>query len=163
MRKFSLLYDKYESPVGVLYLTFSGKYLTAVSFSKPADIAYKKGGVPKSFLKEMASYFNGTNSEFTPEIKFLSGTDFERKVWDCLKRIPYGETRTYGWVAEKAGNPAATRAVGRALSKNPVAIVLPCHRVIESDGSTGGYSSGVNIKIRLLELEYYSNMKHDMD
>ena len=163
MRKFSLLYDKYESPVGVLYLTFSGKYLTAVSFSKPADIAYKKGGVPKSFLKEMASYFNGTNSEFTPEIKFLSGTDFERKVWDCLKRIPYGETRTYGWVAEKAGNPAATRAVGRALSKNPVAIVLPCHRVIESDGSTGGYSSGVNIKIRLLELEYYSNMKHDKD
>jgi len=163
MRKFSLLYDKYESPVGVLYLTFSGKYLTAVSFSKPADIAYKKGGVPKSFLKEMASYFNGTNSEFTPEIKFMSGTDFERKVWDCLKRIPYGETRTYGWVAEKAGNPAATRAVGRALSKNPVAIVLPCHRVIESDGSTGGYSSGVNIKIRLLELEYYSNMKHDKD
>ena len=161
MRKFSLLYDKYESPVVVLYLTFSGKYLTAVSFSKPADIAYKKGGVPKSFLKEMASYFNGTNSEFTPEIKFLSGTDFERKVWDCLKRIPYGETRTYGWVAEKAGNPAATRAVGRALSKNPVAIVLPCHRVIESDGSTGGYSSGVNIKIRLLELEYYSNMKHN--
>ena len=163
MRKTSLFYDKFESPIGVLYLTFSGKYLAAVSFSKPADTAYKKGGAPKRFLKEMASYFDGKNSEFTPEIKFMTGTDFERKVWNCLRKIPYGETRTYGWVAGKAGNPAATRAVGRALSKNPIAIVLPCHRVIESDGSTGGYSSGVNKKIRLLELEYYSRMNTGKD
>ena len=159
MRKTSLLYDKYESPVGVLYLTFSGKHLVAVSFSKPADMAYMKGSAPDSLIRELTAYFNGLNSEFSSEMKFLSGTDFEKKVWSCLKKIPYGETRTYGWVAGEVGNPAATRAVGRALSKNPLPIVLPCHRVIESDGSTGGYSSGVNIKRRLLELEYYSRMK----
>jgi O-6-methylguanine DNA methyltransferase len=88
----------------------------------------------------------------------LIGTEFERKVWAALNEIPFGETRTYKWIAEKIGNPAAVRAVGRALSKNPIPIVIPCHRVIESDGSIGGYSSGVNIKKRLLELEYYSKM-----
>lgn len=139
-------------------MSFVGKRLAALSFKKPTDIAYKRGCAPGDFLKEMTSYFNGTNTAFSPPITLLTGTDFEKKVWNCLKDIPYGETRTYRWVAEKVGHPTATRAVGQALSKNPIAIVLPCHRVIESDGSTGGYSSGVKKKIRLLELEYYSRL-----
>jgi methylated-DNA-[protein]-cysteine S-methyltransferase len=158
MKKLSLLYDIFVSPVGTLFLIFSGSSLAVLSFEKPHDIAYKKGAAPESFIKELKSYFQGSNTGFSQEITLLTGTDFEKKVWLSLKEIPYGETRTYKWIAEKAGNPSATRAAGRALSKNPIPIVLPCHRVIESDGSIGGYSSGVSIKIRLLELEHYSKM-----
>jgi len=158
MNKPSLFYDLFESTVGTLFLIFSGRLLAGVSFEKPSDIAFKKGAAPGSFIKELASYFQSSNAGFSQQIKFVTGTDFERKVWLSLRDIPYGETRTYKWIAEKAGNPSATRAAGRALSKNPTPIVLPCHRVIESDGSVGGYSSGINIKIRLLELEYYSKM-----
>lgn len=158
MKKLSLFYDVFESPVGTLFFIFSGRSLVKVSFERPSDIAFKKGAAPTSFIKELDSYFQGSNAGFSQQINFLTGTDFERKVWTSLKDIPYGETSTYKWIAEKAGNPSATRAAGRALSKNPVPIVLPCHRVIESDGSLGGYSSGTNIKIRLLELEYYSKI-----
>lgn len=86
------------------------------------------------------------------------GTEFEQRVWSALSGIPFGETRTYKWIAEKIGNPGAVRAVGRALSKNPLPIIIPCHRVIESDGSLGGYSSGTHRKRRLLEMEYYGKM-----
>ena len=159
----SLFYDLFESPVGTLFLIFSGRLLVKISFEKPSDIAFKKGSAQGSFIRELESYFQGSNAGFSQHIRFLTGTDFERKVWTSLKDIPYGETRTYKWIAEKAGNTSATRAAGRALSKNPVPIVLPCHRVIESDGSVGGYSSGTNIKIRLLELEYYSKMSKKPD
>lgn len=156
MSKSSVFYDIFESPVGSLYLIFSGKSLTDISFKKPHQTAFKKGSAPKSFTKELKDYFQGVDRGFSQEIKFLKGTDFEKKIWSCIKDIPFGETRTYKWIAEKIGNPSATRAVGQALSRNPILIVLPCHRIIESNGSTGGYSSGVNIKIRLLEMEYYT-------
>jgi O-6-methylguanine DNA methyltransferase len=153
-----IIYDIFYSPLGSLFLIFSKDLLAGISFRKPSGIFFKKGAAPENFIKELASYFQGSNSDFSQEINLLSGTEFERKVWAALNEIPFGETRTYKWIAEKIGNPAAVRAVGRALSKNPIPIVIPCHRVIESDGSIGGYSSGVNIKKRLLELEYYSKM-----
>jgi methylated-DNA-[protein]-cysteine S-methyltransferase len=142
----------------MLYLIFSGNLLSGISFRKPSGVPFKKGSAPEGFIKELTSYFNGSVSDFSQKIKLLAGTDFEKKVWTALKEIPFGETRTYKWVAEKTGSPAATRAVGRALSKNPVPIVIPCHRVIESDGAIGGYSSGVNKKRRLLDMEYYAKM-----
>jgi len=151
-------YDIFDSPLGPLYIEFSGKFLTGISFNKPSDITFKKTAAPERFKKELVSYFEGTGTAFEQEVKFLIGTDFEKKVWNALREIPFGETRTYKWVAEKAGNPSAVRAAGRALSKNPVPIVIPCHRVIESDGSIGGYSSGVAIKRRLLDMEYYSKL-----
>jgi methylated-DNA-[protein]-cysteine S-methyltransferase len=156
MSKPSVFYDIFESPVGSIYLIFSGKSLAGISFKKPLQIAFKKGATAKSFIKELEDYFQGVDNGFSQKIKFLKGTDFEKKVWSCLKNIPFGETRTYKWIAEKIGSPLATRAVGQALSRNPIPIVLPCHRIIESDGSVGGYSSGISIKRRLLELEYYS-------
>jgi len=122
-------------------------------------IPLRKGSAPESFIEELSSYFSGTDCVFKQEIRFLTGTAFEKNVWSVLPDIPFGETRSYKWVAEKTGNPAAVRAVGRALSKNPVPIVIPCHRVIESDGSIGGYSSGVEVKRRLLEMEYYAKLK----
>ena len=152
----SLCYDIYDSPLGLLYLEFSGRFLTGLSFKKPPGIPYKESAAPESFKKELVMFFDGTCTGFKQEIKFLTGTDFEKRVWHSLKEIPFGETRTYKWVAERTGNPAAVRAVGRALSKNPVPVVIPCHRVIESDGSIGGFSAGVDIKRRLLDMEYYS-------
>jgi methylated-DNA-[protein]-cysteine S-methyltransferase len=153
-----LYYDIFDSPLGPLYLEFSVKFLIGISFEKPSDIPFKESAAPENFKKELVSFFDGTGTGFNQEIKFLIGTDFEKKVWNALKEIPFGETRTYKWVAEKIGNPSAVRAVGRALSKNPVPIVVPCHRVIESDGSIGGYSLGVDIKRRLLDMEYYSKI-----
>ncbi len=158
MNKSHVSYDVFECPLGKLYLVFSGKFLSGIAFRKPSGIPFKKGSAPENFVKELTSYFQGSVSDFSQKIELLAGTDFEKKVWTALKDIPFGETRTYKWVAEKTGSPAATRAVGRALSKNPVPIVVPCHRVIESDGAIGGYSSGVDKKRRLLDMEYYAKM-----
>lgn len=159
MDKSQLVYDIFSSPLGSLYIVFSGKFLVAISFRKPADMPFKKDAAPAGFIRELTSYFERSTAGFTSQkIKFLTGTDFERQVWAVLNEIPFGETRTYKWVAEKIGNPSAARAVGRALSKNPIPVVVPCHRVIESDGSIGGYSSGINIKRRLLDMEYYAKM-----
>ena len=155
------VYDIYRCPLGNLYLIFSGKSLVGVSFMKPPDVPYNKGAADAAFIKELDSYFHGAGRDgFSQSIKFLIGTDFEKQVWSVLREISCGETRTYKWVAEKLGNPSATRAVGRALSKNPIPIIVPCHRVIESDGSLGGYSSGTDIKRRLLEIEYYSKSRN---
>ncbi len=148
-------YDTFDSPIGTLYLIFSGKHLAEISFEKPG---HKRGSAPESFRKELKGYFEGSIKEFKQPFVFLEGTDFEKKVWFALKEIPYGETRAYKWLAERVGNPKANRAVGQALGRNPIPIVFPCHRVIESDGSIGGYSSGVDIKRRLLEIEYYNVM-----
>jgi len=161
--KLPVVYDIFDSPLGKLYLTFSGDSLSGISFTKPSDISFKKGSAPENFIKELDLYFKGSNGKFAQKIKFLSGTEFEMKVWNALNEIPYGETKTYKWIAEKIGKPSAVRAVGQALSKNPIPIVIPCHRVIESDGSIGGYSSGVNIKKRLLEMEYYSRQAMNND
>ena len=107
----------------------------------------------------MISYFNGSDKGFSQKVKFFEGTEFEKDVWEALNKIPFGETRSYKWIAETVGRPGASRAVGQALSKNPVPIVVPCHRVIESDGSLGGFSSGVNTKVRLLEMEHYAKQQ----
>lgn len=150
-------YDTFESPIGILYLIFAGGALREIDFKKPAVILRK--GIGSSVIKrELTAYFDNGEEEFTQKIDLAGGTEFEREVWLILKEIPYGETRTYKWLAEKIGNPNASRAVGRALSRNPLPIILPCHRIIESDGSLGGYSGGVNIKRRLLDMEYYMKM-----
>jgi len=152
-------YDTFKSPVGVLYTVFSSGYLTAISFKKPVNVPYRPGSAPRGFMSQMRDYFEGSRVTFNQRIRFLKGTAFERRVWMALRDIPYGETRTYKWLAERIGMPRAARAVGRALSKNPIPIVLPCHRIIESDGSMGGYSSGIDVKRRLLEIEYYSSKR----
>ncbi|MBI4824010.1 MAG: methylated-DNA--[protein]-cysteine S-methyltransferase [Nitrospirae bacterium] len=151
--KGSLVFERISSPIGFLYVVFSGKHLVKLALEKPKGI--KAGEVPGSFKEELMAYFEGRSREFHQEMVFLSGTDFEKKVWLTLKDVPYGQTRTYKWLSEKIGKPKAHRAVGQALSKNPISIVLPCHRIIDSDGHIGGYSSGIDIKRRLLELEYY--------
>jgi methylated-DNA-[protein]-cysteine S-methyltransferase len=147
-------YDTFESPVGTLYLIFTGETLREIAFKKSGEVI-KKGVAPYLIKKEFKEYFEDGREEFTQKTGFTKGSEFDRKVWLALKDVPYGETRTYKWLAEKVGKPFACRAVGQALSRNPMPILFPCHRIIESDGSIGGYSSGIDIKRRLLEIEYY--------
>lgn len=151
-------YDLLESPLGILYLIFNAASLTEISFEKPAEILFKKTKHTAKAKKELLEYFEKGRREFTCKTTFLTGTEFEQKTWNALLHILYGETRTYKWLAEEIGQPHASRAVGQALSKNPIPIIFPCHRIIESDGSIGGYSSGTEIKRRLLEIEYYSKL-----
>ena len=102
--------------------------------------------------RQLAEYFAGERREFDLALA-PQGTPFERAVWGELLKIPFGETRTYGEIAETLGRPGAARAVGRANSANPIPIVVPCHRVIGSDGSLTGFGGGLDAKSRLLELE----------
>ena len=102
--------------------------------------------------RQLGEYFKGTRREFDLQL-LLQGTPFQEKVWSELCGIPHGKTISYGELAKKIGNPKAVRAVGRANGLNPIAIVVPCHRVIGSDGSLTGYYYGVGIKRSLLELE----------
>ncbi|MEW6586309.1 MAG: methylated-DNA--[protein]-cysteine S-methyltransferase [Nitrospirota bacterium] len=150
-------YDSFESPVGTLYLLFRGKSLAGIGFEKPMG-TIRKGTSPPLIKKELREYFEHGRHEFTQPITLVKGTDFEKKVWLALKEIPYGETRTYKWLSEKIGKSGSFRAVGQALGRNPIPIILPCHRIIESNGSLGGYSAGVDIKRRLLDIEYYVKM-----
>ena len=103
-------------------------------------------------VKELEEYFQGKRKEFTVPCR-PEGTDFQKRVWEALTRIPYGETRTYKEIAVEAGNPKASRAVGMANNKNPVPIIIPCHRVIGSDGKLTGYAGGLGVKEFLLNLE----------
>ncbi len=150
-------YDTLESPIGTLYLLFTGKNLIGISYRKPTDV-HRKANAPASLKRELREYFEGGQEEFTQEIEITKGTEFDKRVWLALRKIPYGETRTYKWLAEKIGRPNASRAVGQSLGRNPIPILIPCHRIIESDGSLGGYSGGVDIKRRLLDIEYYMKL-----
>jgi methylated-DNA-[protein]-cysteine S-methyltransferase len=102
--------------------------------------------------RQLAEYFAGVRRAFTLPLA-PHGTDFERRVWRALAAIPYGETRSYAGVAAAIGRPTACRAVGRANGRNPIAVVIPCHRVIGSDGSLTGYGGGLDLKRFLLDLE----------
>lgn len=147
-------YDQIGTPIGPVYLILKGRDLTGVSiWQEPSGL--KRGHAPGALIGQFRDYFEGAGRVFDYPFLMPGGTDFERGVWIALLDIPYGQTRSYKWIAERAGRPGASRAAGRALSKNPLPIILPCHRVIEAGGSPGGYSPSPDIKIRLLDLEYY--------
>ena len=98
-------------------------------------------------------YFEGKRVTFTDKLDLSGTTVFQQAVWNATRTIPYGETRSYAWVSSQAESPSASRAVGGALARNRFPIIVPCHRVIASDGSLGGFSGGLALKKRLLELE----------
>lgn len=142
-----------DSPVGGLRLHASAGLLTAVEF----DAQPVGGGVDDPLLDEaerqLREYFAGERRTFDLPLA-NDGTEFQRKVWGELRRIPYGETATYGEVARRLGyEPVVSRAVGAANGANPLPIVVPCHRVVGADGSLTGYAGGAERKRVLLELE----------
>jgi methylated-DNA-[protein]-cysteine S-methyltransferase len=98
-------------------------------------------------------YFEGEKVTFTDVLDLEGVSTFVRAVWEATRSIPYGEVRSYGWVANRIGKPLASRAVGRAMARNRFPIVVPCHRVVASDGSLGGFSGGLELKKRLLDME----------
>jgi len=143
------------SPIGPLFLTASAKGLTGIFWKKqPAPNA---GPAPAARVldraeRELKSYFAGRLKKFTVPLD-PAGTPFQKRVWKELGRIPYGKTSSYKEIARRVKNPKAVRAVGSANGRNPLCVIVPCHRVIASDGSIGGYSGGLGIKSKLLALE----------
>jgi methylated-DNA-[protein]-cysteine S-methyltransferase len=109
--------------------------------------------IPREIERELREYAEGRGRSFSLPLDLAGVKPFQRAVLVAIAKIPFGETRTYGWVAREIGNPKAARAVGQALHTNPIPIIIPCHRVIAGDGSLGGYGGGVPMKQRLLRLE----------
>jgi len=107
----------------------------------------------KDLMERLRIYFSGQKVTFLDELDLSPATPFQRAVWEITRLIPYGETRSYTWVAEQMGKSKALRAVGQALGKNPLSIIIPCHRVVAGDGKLGGFGGGVEMKRRLLSLE----------
>ncbi len=157
-----------ESPVGKIRLIKDADgFLNETFFIDRSD--YKKysnnlinikrdDSLFKREIKQLVNYFSGKLKSFNIEISFRTGTEFQKKVWQELMKIPYGKTISYEELAKNIGHNNAVRAVGSANGKNPINIIVPCHRVIRKNGELGGYSSGIDIKRFLIELENkYSN------
>jgi len=147
-------YDTIDSPIGELLLTAEGGALTRLYMS-PFDVEGAWEHDPAALAepaRQLREYFAGERTEFELALD-AAGTDFQRRVWERLVAIPYGETTTYGELALELGDPRKVRAVGMANGRNPISIVVPCHRVIGADGSLTGYGGGLERKQRLLDLE----------
>ncbi|HOZ01604.1 MAG TPA: methylated-DNA--[protein]-cysteine S-methyltransferase [Candidatus Syntrophosphaera sp.] len=135
-----------------LRLTLEEGALASLDFARSAKTTEIISPEMAAVFTQLDEYFSGSRKNFTVKLK-LRGTPFQIDVWNALRKIPYGETRTYKEIATQIGRPQAFRAVGQAIHNNPIAIVVPCHRVIGSDGSLTGFAGGLELKKRLLELE----------
>lgn len=146
-----------DSPIGPLTLAGTGATLTHLRMAgqthEPdrADWVSADGAFA-DVVEQLEAYFAGSLTEFDVELQLI-GTEFQRRVWAALQTIPYGETRSYGQIAEQIGSPGASRAVGLANGRNPIGIIVPCHRVIGSTGGMTGYGGGIDRKQTLLALE----------
>ncbi len=141
-----------QSPIGPLTLTAVENALTGVIFGDAREGADAPSPALELAARELAEYFAGERREFTVPLA-PEGTAFQRSVWDELRRIPYGETASYKDVSTRLGKPDAAIAVGQANRKNPIPIIIPCHRVIGANGRMVGYTGGMHIKKALLAIE----------
>jgi methylated-DNA-[protein]-cysteine S-methyltransferase len=156
----SYVYKTMQSPIGVLKLVGSDRGLAAVLWEHEDTLREQFGVVsaePRHPIllqaqQELEEYFSGSRRRFTVQLDF-AGTEFQNRVWNALRTIPFGETRSYGDIAGQIGSRKAVRAVGAANGRNPIPIIVPCHRVIGADGTLTGFAGGLEIKARLLALE----------
>ena len=158
MKAQGLSYSFTDSPIGRLLLAGDADALHYLSFPG----GHKAFGPDTSWTRDdsvfgpvrsaLDAYFGGRSRSFDHPL-VIHGTPFQKKVWQVLTTIPYGETRSYGWLADAIGNPAASRAVGAANGANPIPIIVPCHRVIGANGALTGFGGGIETKRFLLELE----------
>lgn len=160
-------YKTMKSPVGDLKLVASSKGLTAILWEDddPKRVGRlselkedKKHPVLVETERQLKDYFAGNLRKFTLQLDFV-GTEFQKKVWQALLTIPFGETRSYADIAKQVGSPKAVRAVGAANSKNPISIIAPCHRVIGSNGKLTGFAGGLEAKELLLSIESKENIR----
>ena len=140
-----------ETPIGNLRITEEDQYLIGVELTDE-DAVDCKSEILDDAERQLREYFAGTRKVFDLPLS-PDGTAFQRRVWEKLCEIPYGECRSYGDLAGSIGNPKACRAVGMANHRNPILIVIPCHRVLGKDGSLTGYAAGMKMKQALLDLE----------
>ena len=145
------------TPVGRIGITDDGRAVTRVFFSSQMEEGVESALARKTY-DQLMEYFEGRRRAFTIPLD-PKGTVFQRRVWKALGEIPYGETRSYKQIAEQIGHPKAYRAVGLANNRNPIAILIPCHRVIGSNGTLVGYAGGLSVKERLLQLEAGARMQ----
>ena len=146
----------WKSPAGILRIEETDGMLSECRWtdSVNADIDDDSNMPPVIYetIRQLSEYFAGTRTQFDLPLR-LSGTEFQLQVWDALREIPYGSTVSYRDIADRIGRRKSVRAVANAIGANPIAIIIPCHRVIGSDGSLTGYAGGIEIKRRLLALE----------
>jgi len=160
-----LYYKIFNTPAGWMGIAGSGLGLRRVVLPQPAleDAQRILGDVMRNssegrqrydpLIERLIMFFQGKRVDFNDELDLTSGTPFQREVWEATMMITYGDTRSYRWVAERIGKPKAMRAVGQALGRNPLPVIVPCHRVISSDGKPGGFGGGPAMKMLLLNLE----------
>lgn len=146
-------YFAYETIIGTLYICDKDDTITRILFSKvPENTLKEETAIISKAYRQIKEYLNGNRKTF--DLKLApQGTAFQQLVWKTLQEIPYGETCSYGEIANRIGNPKASRAVGMANNHNPIPIIIPCHRVIGATGKLVGYAGGLSIKATLLELE----------
>ena len=166
-------YICFKSSFGWVGVAKSDRGIARVTFGAPTDAAVtdrlrngshgKRGLYPltsnpldpelSAAAELLTKYFNGVPVDFDIKLDLSTGTPFQRSVWETALRIPYGQVQSYGWIAREIANPNAVRAVGGAMGANPLAIIVPCHRVLRSDGGLGGYAGGLHWKRKLLAME----------
>jgi methylated-DNA-[protein]-cysteine S-methyltransferase len=153
-----LVFTRVESPLGILTLASDGASLREINFPRNGRAATvdpnwrEEASSFVEIVRQLRAYFAGELEDFDLPLS-PQGTAFQQKVWSELCKIPYGETISYGELARRVGNPNASRAVGLANGSNPIPIIIPCHRVIGSNGKLTGYGGGLPIKEKLLALE----------
>ena len=155
MNAMTIRWTIHETPLGPLTLHGGARGLTALSFpgrGAPLDEGARAPGLFADATRQLDEYFAGERRAFELELD-LQGTPFQRAVWERLLRIAYGDTVTYGAIARELGRPERVRAVGAAVGRTPVPIIVPCHRVLGADGSLTGYGGGLQRKQALLDLE----------
>ena len=150
-------YRTIDSPIGALALAGRGRVLTHLRMLNQTYEPNRADWVPDEHafpeaVEQLHAYFAGERTDFDLELNLI-GSEFQRRVWQALLTIPYGETRSYGQIAQQIGATGAARAVGLANGHNPIAIIVPCHRVIGASGSLTGYGGGLDRKRSLLEME----------
>lgn len=163
------VYKIIVSPVGALKLVASDSGLAAILWEKDDPMRVKLGEMTQDERhpiltqaeQELGEYFAGNRNVFTVDLD-MTGTEFQRQVWQALLTIPFGETRTYAEIARQIGNPKAFRAVGAANGRNPVSIMTPCHRAIGSDGQLHGFAGGLDAKQYLLTMEQQAERRNAM-
>ena len=154
----TIVYAHIQSPAGTLLLAAGQRGLRYLRFGgdlpqrRQNELWIESPAKLHPYADELDAYFRGELRRFTSDLD-MRGTDFQKKCWQALLAIPYGQTCSYAQLAEQVGSPRGFRAVGQANHHNPIAIIVPCHRVITSDGTLGGYGGGLAIKKMLLDLE----------
>ncbi len=161
-----VFYSSFKSPIGNIKAASTEKGVCYVELAQMSDDQFERRFKCRfnlapvkddEFCREVTNafkdYFNQTLTEFDFALDLITGTSFQKEVWTRLQTIPFGIVKSYKWIASQIGKPNACRAVGNANGKNPIPIIIPCHRVICSDGALGGFTSGIEVKKKLLKLE----------